>query len=305
MFYMRKIIFILFLFLFKVTTSFAQNKLALYEDSLKNLGLIITTDTLESNRTQANYAFIKTLVSALKEKNSFYYPFNQLQNFISIKKTDDNKLKVFTWFTQADNGDYRYFGAIQVNNPNKLELYPLLDNSQSLKTLTNLTDTTLETSKWFGAVYYQIVPITGVREPYYLLLGWKGKSALANSKVIETLKFINGKPIFGSQVLETGLKSNLFHNRYIFDYTKSASMMLRYVKSENLIVFDHLVAPTQKSEGISDLYAPDLSYDGFKLKQGKWFFQENMKLKNLPDEADELFIDPAKDNQNIAPVIKN
>ncbi|MFC5282093.1 hypothetical protein [Pedobacter alpinus] len=301
---MRKIIIILSVILLKTSFLLGQSKLAIYEDSLKNLGLIITTDTLEINRTQANYDFIKTLVAALKEKNSYYYPFNQLHDFISIKKSDDNKLKVFSWFTQANDGDYRYFGAIQVNNPNKLELYPLLDNSQSLKNLINLNDTTLQTNKWLGAVYYQIVPVTGIREPYYLLLGWKGKSALANSKVIETLKFVNDKPVFGTQVLESGAKTNTFNSRHIFDYTKSASMMLRYVKSENLIVFDHLVAPSKKAEGISDLYAPDLSYDGFKLKQGKWIFQENMKLKNLPDEADEFFIDPALDAQNTNSVIK-
>ncbi len=301
---MKKIILLLVVAL-QTTFSFSQNKFTFYEDSLKNLGVIVTGDTIQENRVQANYKFIKTLVDALKEKNSFYYPFKNLKDFISVEKSSDNKFRIFTWFTRYDDGAYRYFGAIQVNNPKELELYPLLDNTQALTKLTNLNDTTLNPNKWLGAVYYQIIPVTEVREPYFILLGWKGKSALSSSKIIETLSFVDGKPVFGSKVLETQVKSKNFANRMIFDYIKDASMMLRYVKSESLIVFDHLVAPDKKSEGMTDFYAPDLSYDALKLKQGKWFLQENLKLANLPDEADEFFIDPAKDGQNTAPVINN
>lgn len=301
---MRKNV-ILLMFLVQASYSFSQNKLSVYEDSLKNLGMVITGDSVEENRTQANYKFIKTLVEALKEKNSFYYSFKNLSNFVAIKKADDNKFRIITWFTQSNDGNYRYFGAIQVNNPNQLELYPLLDNTQSLTKLANLADTALEPKKWLGAVYYQIIPVTGIKDPYFVLLGWKGKNSLSSSKVIETLKFTDGKPIFGSAVLESKAKSKQFVNRMIFDYVKNASMLLRYVKAENMIVFDHLVAPDKKSEGMTEFYAPDLSYDGLKLKQGKWIFQDNLKLTNLPDEADELFIDPSKDSQNTAPVINN
>ncbi len=301
---MKKII-LLLVVLIQTNLSFSQNKLLVYEDSLKSLGIAITSDSVEENRTQANYKFIKTLVDALKEKNSFYYSFKNLSDFVSIKKADDNKFRIFTWFTQSDDGSYRYFGAIQVNNPNKLELYPLLDNTQSLSMQADLADITLETNKWLGAVYYQIVPITGIKDPYFILLGWKGKNTFSSSKIIETLKFTDGKPVFGSTVLESSPKSKAFVNRMIFDYIKDASMLLRYVKAENMIVFDHLVAPDKESEGMTEFYAPDLSYDGLKFKQGKWLFQDNLKLTNLPDENDELFIDPSKDSQNTSPVINN
>lgn len=301
---MKKIV-LLLVVIAQTTLSFSQSKLSFYEDSLKNLGLTITGDTLQENRVQANYKFIKVLVQALKEKNSFYYPFKNLDDFISVEKTEDNKFKIFSWFTRFDDGTYRYFGAIQVNNPKELELYPLLDDTQEITKLTNLSESTFEPNRWLGAVYYQIIPITGIRNPYFILLGWKGKTELSSSKIIETLTFVDGKPVFGAEVLETALKSKKFAKRLIFDYTKNASMMLRYVKSENLIVFDHLVAPDKQSEGMTEFYAPDLSYDGLKFKQGKWFFQENLKLANLPDETDEFFIDPAKDSQNTAPLINN
>ena len=245
-----------------ISTGFSQIKLAFYEDSLKNLGEAMVSDTIQDNRFKANYTFIQTLVTALKEKNSFYYPFNQLNDFMSVRKTDDNKFRIFSWFTLSDQGEYRYYGALQVNNPNKLELYHLLDNTPELRKAENLADTVLTTKQWYGAVYYQIVSVTGVRNPYYLLLGWKGKSATSNSKLIETLRFVDDKPVFGTQVLQQKPKSDQFASRMIFDYTKQATMMLSYVKADNLFVFDHLVSLDKPAEGIPELFAPDLSYDG-------------------------------------------
>jgi len=283
---------------------FSQNKISLVEDSLKTLGTQFTSDSMEANRIRANYDFIKLFVSSLKEKNSFLNSYTQLSGFISIKKSDDNKFRVFSWFTQLDNGDYRYYGAIQVNNPQKLELYPLVDNSQNLKVASDIADTTLQTNQWYGAVYYQILPVLGIKNPYYILFGWKGKTLQSNAKVLETLSFASGKPVFGNQVLEDAKKRNDYHARIIFDYTKDADMMLKYVKNDKLIVFDHLVAPSDQVKGMTNLYAPDLSYDGYKFKSGKWVYQENLKLKNLPEISDELFIDPAKDSQNTRSVIK-
>jgi len=301
---MKKVLVFLFLVIGS-KLSMAQDKIALYEDSLKTLGATFMSDSLEINRVQANYDFIKMFVNSLKEKNSYNYPYSQLQKFIAVKKSEDNKFRLFTWFTQLDNGDYRYYGAIQVNNPNKLELYPLVDNSQNLNLVTNLSETTLATNQWYGAVYYQIVPVVGIKDPYYILLGWKGKNLQSNSKVLETMFFKEGKPFFGRQVLEQSPKSNVFNSRIIFTYTKDANMMLRYLKNDKMFVFDHLVPQNKALEGMFDLYAPDLSYDTYKFKFGKWVILENIKFTNVPEASDELFIDPALDSRNTNPVIKN
>lgn len=277
----------------------------LFEDSLAAYGNVFMNDSIQETRTQANYAFIKTLVSSLKEKNSFQYNYDSLQNIISIKKSEDNKFRIFTWFTQNDDGSYRFFGAIQMNNPNKLELYPLLDQTQEIQKSIAIEDEVLSPERWLGAVYYQILPVLGIKDPYYILLGWKGKNLTSNNKVVETLSFKEGKPVFGTAVLEQNPKSNDFAKRIVYTYTKEANMLLRYIKDEKMIVFDHLIAPSEQTVGMFDLYAPDLSYDGYKFKSGKWVIQENLKLSNLPDEDDEFFIDPAKDGQNTSSVIRN
>lgn len=299
---MNKILFILFLCIIKVSAVNAQNtSLFSYEDSLKKLGTAITNDSLESNRVQANFAFIKTLVNALKEKNSFNYPFKKLDGLISIKTADDKKFRIFTWFVMNDKGAFRYYGAIQVNNPTKLELIPLFDNTDNIMDPPN---TTLLPHEWFGAVYYHILPVTGIKNPYYILLGWKGKSFTSSAKVIETLAFVDGKPQFGLSVLESGFKTDDFNKRKIFNYTSSVSMMLRYLKEDKLLVFDHLAPPNDQSKELTDMFGPDLSYDAYRFRNGKWLFQENIKLKNLPEEADELFLDPSTFTPSSVPVRK-
>lgn len=299
---MRTFIIHTFFLLFSASVCHAQlakSSIYSYEDSLKNLGLIITNDTSENNRITANYAFVKTLVNALKEKNSFNYPFSKLHNIISIKTSSDKKFRIFTWFVMNDNGSFRYYGALQLNNPNKLELVPLIDNSQNLK--FDASKFELKPNEWLGAVYYDIIPVAG-KVPYYLLLGWKGQSFEHSSKVIEVLSFKENKAVFGMPILQSNAKSSLFEHRKIFSYASNASMLLRYLKDERIIVFDHLVPPNDQSKQLTHLYAPDLSYDAYRLKNGKWVYQEDIKLKNLPAETDDLLVDPSTVNPGTKPI---
>lgn len=274
-------------------------KISIYEDSLKKLGVTISNDTIESNRQEANYKFVRTLLSALKEQNSYEYPFNEIQDLISIKKSEDNKFRIFTWFVMSESGEFRYYGAIQLNNPSKLELIPLIDNTENIE---NPENASLLSTEWLGAVYYSILPVTQGKNNYYMLLGWKGKNFRTSSKVIEILSLENGKANFGLPVLESESKSNKFLNRKIFSYVSEVSMLLRYIKDEKLLVFDHLTAPNDQLKGMTDFYGPDLSYDAYKYKNGKWFFQDDVKLKNAPDVTDDLLVDPSTVNPGTMPI---
>jgi hypothetical protein len=37
-----------------------------------------------------------------------------------------------------------------------------------------------------------------------------------------------------------------------------------------------------------------LSYDGYKLTNGRWKYIDNMDMRNVPDEHDNEFTDPKK-----------
>jgi hypothetical protein len=262
------------------------NRLQNYEDSLVMLGKTFVNDTDETVRKNANYSFIKTLVSALKVPNSFLYPFDSVK-MVSIINSPDNRFRIFSWPIQNNDGSYRFYGTIQINTGGALLMYPLNDYSAFIK---NPEDTITDTRHWYGAEYYRIVPVYSPHL-YYVLLGWKGNDIHTTKKVIEVLTFKDSKPGFGYPAFEGNGK---MRKRVVFQYTRQASMLLRYVPDDDLIVFDHLSPPDAKQKNQFDTYGPDLSYDGYRLKNGQWVYVDNLDMRNIPRGEDNNYVDPKK-----------
>jgi hypothetical protein len=291
---MKKIFTILLFLAVAPLLTFAQHsdesdnikRLQVYEDSLITLGKTFVNDSIETNRKNANYAFIKTLVRALKIPNSFLYPFDSLKT-VSIINSPDNRFRVITWPIANNDGSYRFYGTIQINTGGPLLMYPLNDFTAGIK---NAEDTISDNLKWFGAEYYKIIPVYSPKL-YYVLLGWKGNTSKSTKKVIEVLSFKDNKPVLGMPVFVGNGKTR---ERVVFEYTRQASMLLRYVPDQNLIVFDHLVPPDPKLIKQKDSYGPDLTYDGYKEKNGRWVFVDNLDMRNAPDSRDNDYIDPKK-----------
>ncbi|MBD1394730.1 hypothetical protein [Mucilaginibacter glaciei] len=276
--------------------SFAQNpagnqntkQLNIYRDSLILLGKKFINDTVDLERKSANYAFIKTLVSALMVPNSFNYSFDSVKS-VSVMNAPDNKFRIFSWHIMNQDGSYRFYGTIQMNNGDKLLMYPLEDYSPLLK---NPEDSVTDNHKWYGAQYYKITSAGNPAKPYYVLLGWKGNTVKSTKKVIEVLSFgADNKPLLGMPVFDGNSKTR---KRIIFEYTRQASMLLRYIPGQQLIVFDHLSPPDKKMKDQPETFGPDLSYDGYQLKNGKWAFVENLDMRNIPEDRDAELVDPKK-----------
>jgi len=289
---MKKLL-ILLLIITGSTAAFAQHsdqsasirQLNTFQDSLKILGKKMFNEELDLERKNANYKFIKTLVSALKVNNSFYYKFDSVKT-VSIINAPDNKFRIFSWFVQNDDGSYRFYGAMQMNTGGALQMFPFEDYSPFKK---NPEDSVYTNREWFGAQYYHIVPVYGAKK-YYVLLGWKGYTAESTKKVIDVISFNNeNKPEFGMPVFDGNGKTR---KRVVFEYSRRASMMLKYIPSLNAIVFDHLAPPDKKFKDKHETYGPDLSYDGYQLRNGRWVFAENLDMKNMPSADDDNYIAP-------------
>ena len=288
---MKRLLVFIPLILF-LNQSFAQhtdesgslNRLSMYQDSLADLGKVMINNDNELERQNANTTFVKTLVAALKVPNSFLFPFDSVKT-VSILNSPDNRFRIISWHIMNDDGSYRFYGAMQMNTGGALKLFPLVDYSPLL---AHPEDSVTDNRKWYGAQYYKIIRVTGDKS-YYVMLGWKGYTANSTKKVIEVLCFKNDKPVFGMEVFGTTK-----HKRIIFQYTRQASMLLRYVPEQDLIVFDHLSPPDDKSKKNPETFGPDLSYDGYKLINGRWKYEDNLDMRNVPDEHDSEFTDPKK-----------
>jgi hypothetical protein len=202
-----------------------------------------------------------------------------------------------SWYLQLENGTYRYYGAIQMNTKSgPLKLYPLIDQTENLNDPNIITNN----QKWFGARYYEIVPVTsGNRLPYYVLLGWKGNTQFTTKKVIDILSFNKDNLTFGAPVFDG--KELKGKNRMIFEYAKSNAMTLKTDLKAGIIVFDHLASFDPEIKDKFEYYGSDGTFDGFKIIGGKLKLQEDLTLNNDPNASDELYADPKK---NVKPIRK-
>jgi len=259
-----------------------------FQDSLIRISDDMFNASTTGERFAKNAVFIKTLVNSLKTQTSFSYPFDSLKR-ISIVKSPDNAFRLITWFVPLDDGTYRFFGTIQMGTKDgKLKLYPLIDNTDNISDVNVLGNT----KNWFGARYYEIMPvIVSGRQPYYVLIGWKGNNTKTTKKVLDVLSFEKDEPIFGKAVFE-GPKGAVVKNRVVFEYNKLNSMTLTLDKSINMLVFDHLAPFSEDMKGNFEYYASDLSFDAYKIVNGKLKLVENVELKNDPNNMDELYVDP-------------
>jgi len=272
------------------------SRLDVFQDSLIKIAQRTNNEAQsEEKKFAENGKFVKTLVEALKEPNSFNYPFDSLKTVVVIK-SPDQVFRVISWYVQLENGTYRYYGAIQMNDKSTLKLFPLIDQTDNITEANAVTDN----QKWFGAKYYEIIPVSSPGKlPYYVLLGWKGNTVETTKKVIEILSFGKDKVTFGMPVFDG--KELKGKNRIIFEYQKQNAMVLKTDKNAGLIVFDHLAPFDPEMAGKFQFYGSDGNTDAFKIIGGRLKFQENVILKNEANASDALYADPAK---NVKPVRK-
>jgi hypothetical protein len=254
------------------------------ESEMTRLAYRIINDTTEFGRTDAVIRFIPALVEALKIRGSFDYPFDSIKPYISILTPADKTFRIFTWQLSRDNGTHRYYGAIQKNNPDRLELYPLFDYTDSLlaSESVDLNNVVLDNKHWKGAVYYNIIEKKVKKNTIYFLFGWDGHDLWSNKKIIDPLYFDEqGYPLFGVPLFE--LSEDRIQHRFILEYREEASVSLNYVPEEKMIIFDYLIAPEQRLSDLQFTFIPDGTYSGFKWKKNKWKLIEKLKVKSIGD----------------------
>jgi len=107
------------------TEKIVRSEIQILEDTLNILGFAMVNDSTPVKRFASCQKFIKTLVKALKNENSFDYPFEKI-NTVSIQYAPDSSFRIFTWQLYVDINEYKYFGTMQMNQP-ELKMFPLID----------------------------------------------------------------------------------------------------------------------------------------------------------------------------------
>lgn len=262
------------------------------EDSAKIYSLKLIQGFTSADRFNADSLFTKMFVRALVTKNSFYYPFDSLQT-ISKLYAPDSSFRIFTWQMVINENIVRQHGAIQMRTADgSLKLFPLLDKSDIT---VNLADTLSNNKGWIGAVYYKIIQTNSGSKKYYTLLGYDENNIRSNRKIIETLSFTDGEPIFGGRLFsfEEDKNSKPSVGRYILEYKKNGGARLTYDKDLAMIIFEHLESESNEPKK-KWTFIPDGDYEGFKWKNGKWIHIEKV-FTQVTEEGKAPLPNPIRD----------
>ena len=275
---------------FVMTSSFSQQlsaenlkRLQEKEDTLSKLGQVAFYSDIYTDRRDANYALIKELRDALKIENSFQYNFEKLP-FIKIERPKDNSFRILSWQIQLPGQLIRHYGAIQMNS-SELKLYPLIDRSDDMAAPEKFVG---NNTKWYGALYYDIVDMNIDGHKKYLLFGIDTNHPLSNIKVIDVLQFDKNKePILGFPLFQSWKKPKEKTTRFLIEYKGDAATRLTFDEANKRIVYDHLVPMTEADEGIYINYVPDGTFDALKWNKTQFEIVENI-ISTTPETKEEL-----------------
>ena len=208
----------------------------------------------------------------LNDKASYKHEFSRVRG-ISIVQPENKKFRIFTWQLYVDKDNYQYKGFIQTAEG---KVFKLQDKSADMRTVEF---SLLKPENWYGALYYNLQPFKHEGEDMYLLFGYDAFEFYNRRKVVDVLYFdSSGRPRFGKTLLEMkdgrGRKRNV--KRFLLEYSSSVNVSLNYDKTQELVIFDHLIYGSPiKGGGPSSV--PDGSYCGMKLtKSGTWEYVDKV-----------------------------
>jgi len=249
----------------------------------------------DDDKNALNKQLLELFEETLNSNNSFLFSFDSLKNDLGVLVSPDQTFRIIHWNIPYADGTYKYFGFIQskftTGKKKKTEsilLFPLIDKSTEIKNAENYIS---DNKKWFGMLYYKIIPLKTKTRTYYTLLGWDGNDKISQKKIIDVLSFDNnGTPKFGADIFDIPKKNP---KRIVFEFAHNCAFVLRYNENLNMIVFDRLAPIEPQLTGQYQYYCTgDFEYDGFKIQKGKWLFQENIAPRNDKNQTDKLYRNP-------------
>jgi len=86
-----------------------------------------------------------------------------------------------------------------------------------------------------------------------------------------------GAPVFHNEAKNTSV------NRFYITYAAEAPIKLNYDAVEEKIVFDHLIPMKSPYDTSRTIMVPDGSYSAYKLKKGKWIFEDKLPTQAVDE----------------------
>lgn len=258
-------------------------RLVRYSEGLRNA-------KADTERLQYDDSLKTVVEEILSTPASMQYPFSNVK-WMGVLTSSDLKVRMYTWNIPNDDLSNTYRCYLQyVTNPKKQEIH-WVALEDVVGDFENLTQKFMTPEKWQGALYYEIIPVSNKGKTFYTLLGWDGRDAITNRKIIDVLHFNGDKVRLGMAVFKIEKGSP---KRFYLDYAEDSSVSLRYNAKQKRIIFDHLAPSHPSMAGNPAFYGPDLTFDAFLLEKGEWVLENNVEITLGKDDIKNPYIDPRR-----------
>jgi len=253
-----------------------QPLLKLSDLQLKVLFQKLTNSREDEHKIELSDQIASRLFPLLQEPSFFTNSFSGLEK-LSTLISPDGELKVCTWNVEFQDGRNVFYGGIGVRDiKNNVIHFNALNDSRN--TINSPERVALSPSKWYGAVYYDLVETEYKKNKFYTLLGYNSNDAFSKIRVVDVVTISgNSRVVFGAPLFAYDKQ---IKRRVLFEYSARVNMMLRYDAKEKMIVMDHLAPSDPMFKNDPRYYGPDFTYDGFKFQDGKWQFISEVDLRN-------------------------
>lgn len=259
-------------------STLGTDSLSRIEMKLKVLSDSIVRGVSDLSRQAALAEFNPLFLDLLQNPSTFSFPFDSLKS-VSKVKSEDGKIRIFSWTVQSrTENNYKYYGVVQLMNPKTGEMKRFGLNEVRW-TNEEAEQKELFPEEWYPALYYEIIERKVKKKTWYFLLGWQGNTPYTTRKVIDVLGIDSWNNVtFGAPLFFDDKQKK--KQRFVFEYSAQAVMMLKYDKKKKMIVFDHLSPVSPSAKGQYQFYGPDFTNDGLIFRKGMWNYKSHLILKN-------------------------
>lgn len=241
-----------------------ENKLSLLLDDLRSA---------ENNQDKEakNRLFKAELETALQSPEAFEYSFSKLKT-VGFIDSPDKEIRIVNWNVEQDDMSQKYYCFVIHQDKRKKEQVVTELKDISFGMPSHPSDI-LSSDEWYGALYYKIIPVNKGSKTLYTVLGWDHNSSLSQVKLIDVIYFSGSSVKLGSPIFKIGKETK---KRVFYEHSKKATMHLNYESDRKRIMMDHLSPESPSMANFRSFYVPDLSYDAFIFKGGKWILEEDV-----------------------------
>jgi hypothetical protein len=229
----------------------------------------------DNDRIRINDSIRMILDGYVKSDSVFTHRFTNLR-YLGQITSPDSLIKIVTWNLILENEPARYYCYFirKQEQVGENKIYALSANYNEKPVNT---DTTYNQSDWYGALYYDLKPCTIDNIRCWVILGIDYGNPDISRKLIDVLNFKpDGSIVFGRKWFESGEEKRY---RVVFEYASNAMVSLRF-KSENSIIFDHLVPFKPSLTDDRQFFGPDYSFDAYDFDKGIWQLKINVDVRN-------------------------